>query len=66
MSDAILKKLSSIQMIDIHLPTTDGRHIVTSHYTQPDKDVSLLLAHLKLLLPDQPPPKVYASGQIEL
>ncbi|MDQ1271764.1 MAG: hypothetical protein QG591_394 [Planctomycetota bacterium] len=53
-------------MIDIHLPTTDGRHIVTSHYTQPDKDVSLLLAHLKLLLPDQPPPKVYASGQIEL
>ncbi|MDQ1274128.1 MAG: hypothetical protein QG591_2758, partial [Planctomycetota bacterium] len=29
MPDAILKKLSSIQMIDIHLPTTDGRHIVT-------------------------------------
>src|SRR3990167_5452074 len=43
-SDAILKKLSSIQMIDIHLPTTDGRHIVMSRYTQPDKDVSLLLA----------------------
>src|SRR3990167_5434892 len=43
-SDAILKKLSSIQMIDIHLPTTDGRHIVMSRYTQTDKDVSLLLA----------------------
>ena len=43
-SDAILKKLSTIQMIDVHLPTTDGRHIVMSRYTQPEKDVSLLLA----------------------
>jgi len=65
-SDAILKKLSSIQMIDIHLPTTDGRHIVMSRYTQPDKDVSLLLAQLGLSLPDQPPPKVYTSGQTSL
>jgi len=65
-SDAILKKLSNIQMIDIHLPTTDGRHIVMSRYTQPEKDVSLLLAQLRLSLPDQPPPKVYASGQTSL
>ena len=65
-ADAILKKLSSIQMIDVHLPTTDGRHIVMNLYTQPDKDVSLLLAQLGLSLPDQPPPKVYAPGQIWL
>jgi transposase len=65
-SDAILKKLSSIQMIDVHLPTTDGRHIVMCRYTQTDKDVDLLLAHLGLSLPEQPPPKVYASGQIGL
>lgn len=65
-SDAILKKLSGIQMIDIHLPITDGRHIVMSRYTQPEKDVSLLLAQLGLSLPDQPPPKVYASGQTRL
>jgi transposase len=56
-SDAILKKLSTIQMIDIHLPTTDGRHIVMSRYTQPEKDVSLLLAQLGLSLPEQPPPR---------
>ena len=62
-SDAILKKLSSIQMIDIYLPTTDGRHIVMSRYTQPEKDVSLLLAQLGLSLPEQPPPKIYATGQ---
>lgn len=65
-SEAILEKLSSMQMIDVHLPTTDGRHIVMSRYTQPEKDVSLLLAQLGLTLPEQPPPKVYASGQIGL
>ena len=65
-SEAILEKLSSIQMIDVHLPTTDGRHIVMSRYTQPEKDVSLLLAQLGLTLPEQPPPMVYVSGQVGL
>jgi len=40
----IYRGLSGIQMIDIYIPTTDGRHIVMSRYTQPEKDVSLLLA----------------------
>ncbi len=65
-SEAILKKLSNIQMIDVHLPTTDGRHVVMSRYTQPEKDVSLLLAQLGLSLPDQLPPKVYATRQTGL
>ena len=65
-SEAILEKLSSMQMIDVHLPTTDGRHIVMSRYTQPEKDVSLLLAQLGLTLPEQPPFKVYGSGQVGL
>jgi len=63
---AILEKISAIQMIDVHLPTTDGRHIVMSRYTQPEKDVSLLLAQLGLTLPAQPPPRVYASGKVNL
>ena len=63
-SEAILEKLSNIQMIDVHLPTTDGRHVVMSLYTQPEKDVSLLLAQLGLSLPEQPPPRVYASGAV--
>ncbi|NUO10205.1 MAG: hypothetical protein HUU08_16310 [Candidatus Brocadia sp.] len=53
-------------MIDDHLPTTDDRHIVMSRYTRPEKDVALLLAQLGLMLPEQPPPKVYASGQVGL
>ncbi|MDN3515926.1 MAG: hypothetical protein NG747_16235 [Candidatus Brocadia sp.] len=65
-SEAILETLSDIQMIDDHLPTTDGRHIVMSRYTRTEKDVALLLAQLGLTLPEQPPPKVYASGQVGL
>ena len=65
-SEAIREKLSGIQMINVHLLTTDGRHSVMSRYTQPEKDVSLLLAQLGLTLPEQPPPKVYVSGQVGL
>ncbi len=54
----MLEKLSAIQMVDIHLPTTDGRHIVLPRYTQPEKDQRLLLQTLKLKLPPQPPPRI--------
>jgi transposase len=65
-SDAILKKLAAIEMVDVHLPTTDGRLIVLTRYTQPEADVLALLDQLKLSLPAQPPPRVYASGRIGL
>lgn len=59
---AALEKLSTMQMVDVHLPTTDDRHIVLSRYTQPDKDQQLLLQQLKLTLPPQPPPRISAAG----
>ena len=52
---AVLEKLSAIQMVDVHLPTTDGRHIVLSRHTQPEPDQQLVLQRLKLTLPPQPP-----------
>jgi len=61
---AIVEKLSAMQMIDVHLPTTDGKHIVLSRYTEPEPDVALLLAQFQLTLPAQSPPKVYASGKV--
>jgi hypothetical protein len=45
-------------MVDVHLPTTDGRKLILPRYTQPDKDLQLLLHQLKLKLPAQPPPKI--------
>jgi len=55
---AILEKLSAIHMVDVHLPTTDGRQFVLSRYTHPDPDQQLLLQQLKLTLPQQPPPRI--------
>jgi hypothetical protein len=50
-------------MLDVHLPTTDGREIVLSRYTQPEREVCLLLEHLKLTLLEQAPPKIYSPNK---
>ena len=55
---AILEKFKSMQMIDVHLPTTDGRTLILPRTTQPEKDLQLLLHQLNLTLPDQPPPRL--------
>lgn len=55
---AILEKFKTMQMIDVHLPTTDGRNLILPRYTQPEKDIQLLLHQLNLSLPDQPPPRI--------
>jgi transposase len=60
---AVLEKFAAVQMVDVHLPTTDGRHLVLPRYTQPEKDLQLLLKQLKLQLPSQPPPRIQASAE---
>lgn len=57
---AVLEKFATVQMLDVHLPTTDGREIIMARHTQPEKDLQLLLDQLKLNLPEQPPPKITA------
>jgi hypothetical protein len=61
---AVLEIFAAIQMVDVHLPTTDGRHLVLPRYTQPNKDQQLLLSQLKLQLPEQPPPKIYSEAKV--
>ncbi len=58
---AVLEQLAAIQMIDVHIPTTDGRCLVLPRYTEPESEQAFLLEKLKLTLPEQPPPKIYAS-----
>lgn len=60
---AVLEKFAAIQMLDVHLPTTDGREIVLSRYTQPERDVCLVLDQLNLTLPEQAPPKIYSPAK---
>jgi transposase len=61
---SVLEKFSAVQMIDVHLPTTDDREVILSRYTQPEKELQLLLNRLKLQLPEQPPPKITAAGAL--
>ena len=58
---AVLEKFATLSMIDVHLPTTDGRTLVLSRVTQPDNDCRLLLERLRLQLPAQPPPRISAQ-----
>ena len=57
----VLEKLAGLQMVDVYLPTTDGRQLLLRRYTEPDADQRLLLAQLKLQLPKQPPPQIAVS-----
>jgi transposase len=58
---SVLDKMAGMQMVDVHLPTTDGRTIVLSRYTEPEADQALLLQLLKISLPAQPPPRITAT-----
>jgi transposase len=53
-----LEQMRGLQMLDVRIPTTDGRCLTLCRYTQPDPAQQLLLAQLRLLLPPQPPPKI--------
>jgi transposase len=58
---SLLEQFAALQMIDVHLPTTDGRKIILTRTTQPEPQLRLLLDKLKLQLPAQPPPKISAA-----
>jgi hypothetical protein len=57
-----LEKFAALKMVDVHIPTADGRTLLLSRYTQPDPESHLLLEKLKLQLPPQPPPKITATA----
>jgi hypothetical protein len=58
---SVLEKMAGMQMVDVELPTTDGRTILLSRSTEPETDQALLLQQLRLSLPTQPPPRITAA-----
>jgi len=58
---SVFEQLKAIQMIDVQIPTVDGRWLKMSRFTKPDKAQQLLLAQLQLVLPPQPPPEISRS-----
>jgi len=61
---AVLDKFAAIQMIDVHFPTTDGRTLTLSRYTELTAEQKMLVQQLKLDLPPQPPPRITAPEKI--
>jgi transposase len=59
---AVLEKLAGIQMLDVSFPTTDGRRLIMPRYTEPSPEQALLLHHLNLVLPQQPPPRITTAA----
>jgi hypothetical protein len=63
---AVLEKLAAIQMLDVSFPTTDGRRLVMPRYTEPGAEQAVVLHHLHLALPQQPPPRITAPASISV
>ena len=54
----IIEKFKTVKMVDVVLPTTDGRVVTLPRYIEPKEDVAILLDRLALHLPEQPPPRI--------
>ncbi len=55
---SLFEKFAAVQMIDLHIPTTDGRELQLTRTTQSQPELTLLLSRLRLELPNQPPPRI--------
>jgi len=62
---SVLEQLKTIQMLDVHFPTTDGRTLIFSRYTMPNKTQKLLLSQLGRQLPPQSPPRITSNHSLE-
>lgn len=60
MPRVVFEKLATLQLLDVSVPTTDGRELLLVRHTEPGRDVAFLLRQLGLALPPQPPPKIHA------
>jgi hypothetical protein len=58
---SVLDKMAAIQMVNVHLPTTDGRAVMMSRYTEPEADQAILLQQLQISLPAQPSPRITSA-----
>jgi transposase len=61
---SVLEKFATMQMLDVHFPTTDGRELIFCRYTQPEKDHKMILAQLGWYLPPQSPPRISQKGEL--
>jgi hypothetical protein len=61
MPRVVFEKLATVHLLDVRVPTTDGRQLFAGAPHRTDRDVQLLLARLNLSLPPQPPPCISST-----
>lgn len=61
---AVVDKFAAVHLVDVPLPTTEGRYLVLPRYTQPEKGLQLLLKQLQLELPTPPLPKIKSCASL--
>ena len=59
----IIDKMKTVKMVDVVMPTTDGRVVTLPRYVEPKEDVALMLGALGFSLPAQPPPKISSAAK---
>ena len=64
MPRVVFEKLATLQMLDVSVPTTDGRELLLVRRTEAERDVALLLARLRRMLPEQPPPRLRPAATV--
>ena len=60
-SQAVLETLSRIQLLNVSIPTQDGRTLRMQRYTEAEVEHKLILEKLRMTLPPQSPPKIYSD-----
>lgn len=61
-----IKTLAAIRMIDVCIPTKDGRELIMSRHTEPEAAQRMVLEKLGTTLPPQPPPRIRNGGQVQM
>lgn len=64
MPRSVFEKLATLQMLDVAVPTTDGRELLLVRRTEASVDVQMLIDQLGLILPPQPPPRIRAPQAV--
>ena len=57
----MLDKLAAVQMLDVHFPTTDGRTLVLTRYTELNADQKILAQAAQPRPASAPAPRITAA-----